>query len=117
VPTAGVNLFGWDRLTREALWLGVPLLLLANTGMALRALLPRWRRARQSWRQAKATPRQARTLAPAVSAADVDPSNLAQAVAAARASGGWAGSTRTERTRRRTAMRALGAAWVRKAVV
>jgi hypothetical protein len=52
-----------------------------------------------------------------VSAADVEHGNLAQAVAAARASGGWAGRTRAERTRRRNAMRAVGAALARKAVV
>ncbi|MDM7949468.1 metal-dependent hydrolase [Hydrogenophaga sp.] len=118
VPTAGVNLFGWDRLAREALWLGVPLLLLAHAGMTLRQLGPRWWRTSPRWRRAKAANRQApRTLAPPVFAADLEHGHLAQTVAAARASGGWAGSINTERTRRRTAMRAVGAAWVRKAVV
>ena len=39
------------------------------------------------------------------------------AVVAARASGGWAGNTRAERTRRRAAMRVMGTVLFRKAVV
>jgi inner membrane protein len=36
IPMQGVPLFGVDRLGQELLWIGVPLLLLANAGMALR---------------------------------------------------------------------------------
>jgi len=36
IPMRGVPLFGPDRLAQELLWIGVPLLLLANGGMALR---------------------------------------------------------------------------------
>lgn len=36
IPMQGVPLFGLDRLGQELLWIGVPLLLLANVGMALR---------------------------------------------------------------------------------
>jgi inner membrane protein len=36
IPMQGVPLFGLDRLGQELLWIGVPLLLLANAGMALR---------------------------------------------------------------------------------
>jgi len=36
IPMQGVPLFGVDRLLKELLWMGVPLLVLANVGMALR---------------------------------------------------------------------------------
>jgi inner membrane protein len=36
VPMGGVPLFGMERFQRELLWIGVPLLLLANAGMLLR---------------------------------------------------------------------------------
>lgn len=37
IPLQGVPLFGSDRLVQELLWIGVPLLLLANAGQLLRA--------------------------------------------------------------------------------
>ena len=114
VSMGGVNFFGWERLAREALWFGVPLLLLAHAGMALRHGWPRW----QVWRQAKAVsehPLRAR-LQP-VFADEVQADALAHAMAAARASGSWTGSTRNERTRRRAVMQIVGAALIRKAVV
>jgi inner membrane protein len=39
VPMRGVALLGWERLGTELLWIGVPLLLIANGGMLIRAVL------------------------------------------------------------------------------
>lgn len=43
IPMQHVALWGWVRLGTEMLWIGVPLVLLANGGMALRAMHRRWR--------------------------------------------------------------------------
>ncbi len=43
IPLRGGALFGWERLGLELLWMGVPLVLLANAGMAVRALLRKGR--------------------------------------------------------------------------
>lgn len=45
VPMRGVPLFGMQRLQQELLWIGMPLLLLANAGMLLRWALPSLRSA------------------------------------------------------------------------
>jgi inner membrane protein len=46
VPMQGVPLFGPERLQQELLWIGVPLLLLANAGQLLRWVGSCWRRSR-----------------------------------------------------------------------
>jgi inner membrane protein len=48
IPMRGVPLFGMLRLKLELLWMGVPLLVLANLGMLLRHGAAGWRRARQA---------------------------------------------------------------------
>ena len=47
IPMRTVALFGWERLGLEMVWMGVPLVLLANAGMAVRAL---WRKGRAPFR-------------------------------------------------------------------
>ena len=108
VPMTGVNLFGWDRLAREALWFGVPLLLLANVGMGLRYCWRRWLRGRQAKAVAQQPP--SARAQPVLAAEEMHITGMTHAVATARASGSWTGSTRAERDHRRAAMRAMGAA-------
>jgi inner membrane protein len=107
VPMGGVNLFGWERLAREALWFGVPLLLLANVGMGLRYCWPRWP---CQFRATAALQQRPHVTVQPVLAEEVQANAMAHAVAAARGSGGWTGRTRAERTQRRAAMQVMGAA-------
>ncbi|GAB4087631.1 metal-dependent hydrolase [Hydrogenophaga soli] len=56
IPMRGVPLFGSLRLKLELLWIGVPLLVLANLGMLLRHGAGAWWQARQSRQTRQPTP-------------------------------------------------------------
>lgn len=90
IPMQGVPLFGAERLRMELLWIGVPLLVLANVGMLVRHTWRRW----VAWQ----------------SGAQVAPSPAWPPTA----SGGQ--GPRARRRLRNEAMQAVGRAWMGRAI-